>query len=112
MKTFLYQTMTIVLSTFFMSNVIASSSNRLLNDSLTLRVYLQGALVNNGNLTYNGRPLMRDNLRLSTFTNLRYIPVKSPYAYNPYYSMMTDRYSSVGDQLDIIPDSTIFNISG
>ena len=43
------------------------------------RVYLEGALMNNGNaLSSSGKPLMRDNLRLSPFTNTSYIPLNDP----------------------------------
>jgi uncharacterized protein YjdB len=42
-----------------------------------VRVYLEGALTNNKNLTSpDGRPLMRDNLRVSPFNGLTFIPRK------------------------------------
>jgi hypothetical protein len=47
---------------------------------LQLRVYLEGALMNNGNAVgEDGRPLMRDNLRVSPFTGLNYLPTSNPY---------------------------------
>ena len=50
--------------------------------SVGIRVYLEGALLNNGNEigTTHSRPLMRDNLRSSSFTGARYIPDEDPYA--------------------------------
>lgn len=48
---------------------------------LQVRVYLEGAFINNGNAVgSHTRPLMRDNLRVSTFNNTRYIPDSEPYA--------------------------------
>jgi len=51
--------------------------------SLNLRVYLAGALINNGGATgSNSEPLMRDDLRsntLATGTPTRYIPDEEPY---------------------------------
>ncbi len=46
-----------------------------------VRVYLQGAFINNGNETgSHTRPLMRDDLRESSFTGSRYIPDTEPYS--------------------------------
>jgi len=47
-----------------------------------LRVYLEGALLHNGNEIgdSHGRPLMRDDLRLSPFNGMRYIPNTDPYS--------------------------------
>lgn len=47
---------------------------------LNIRVYLEGALLNNGFATGpDGRPLMRDNLRISPFDNLSHLPTSDPY---------------------------------
>lgn len=47
---------------------------------LNIRVYLEGALLNNGNaVSAEGKPLMRDNLRVSPFNNLNYLPDTDPY---------------------------------
>jgi hypothetical protein len=47
---------------------------------LNLRVYLQGALINNGGATGSeGELLMRDDLRVSPFTSQNYIPLQEPY---------------------------------
>ena len=49
-------------------------------DGLTLRVYLEGSLMNNKDeFSSTGRPLMRDDLRLSPFTGLDYLPETEPY---------------------------------
>ncbi|MBK8372321.1 MAG: hypothetical protein IPL20_13375 [Saprospiraceae bacterium] len=46
------------------------------------RVYLEGALMENGDArSSTNRPLMRDNLRVSPYTGLNYIPVRDPYSY-------------------------------
>lgn len=50
--------------------------------TIKVRVYLEGALMNNGNATASdGRPLMRDQLRANGFTGKRYIPNKDPFKY-------------------------------
>lgn len=47
---------------------------------LRIRAYLEGALINNGNaVSEDGKPLMRDNLRVSPFNNLNYLPATDPY---------------------------------
>ena len=48
---------------------------------IQVRVYLQGAFINNGNeIGSHTRPLMRDDLRESSFTGSRYIPDTEPYS--------------------------------
>ncbi|MBK8701456.1 MAG: hypothetical protein IPN29_18690 [Saprospiraceae bacterium] len=50
--------------------------------SLRIRVYLEGALIDNSNaLSTNGRPLMRDNLRVNPITGQNNIPLQNPYKY-------------------------------
>lgn len=49
--------------------------------AIRVRAYLEGALMNSSG-TADGRPLMRDNLRVSPFTASRYIPNKDPYKYS------------------------------
>jgi len=49
---------------------------------IQIRVYLEGAFINNGNeVGSHTRPLMRDDLRESSFTGVRYIPDTEPYTY-------------------------------
>lgn len=48
---------------------------------IQVRVYLQGAFINNDNeIGSHTRPLMRDDLRESSFTGARYIPDTEPYS--------------------------------
>ena len=48
---------------------------------IQVRVYLEGAFINNGNeIGSHLRPLMRDDLRSSSFTAARYIPDTEPYS--------------------------------
>ena len=85
-----------------------------------VRVYLQGALLNNGNeIGTHSRPLMRDDLRESSLTGERYIPDSEPYellpvniywetaenaqVYEPFKKYGYD-YSSVEDKFKIVPD--------
>ncbi|MEM9544651.1 MAG: Ig-like domain-containing protein [Bacteroidota bacterium] len=51
--------------------------------AIKLRVYLEGALINNnGDFSIiSGRPLMRDDLRISPFTGENYIPASDPYSF-------------------------------
>lgn len=50
--------------------------------TIKVRVYLEGSLMDNLNqTTTGGRPLMRDNLRVNTFTGKRYIPDSDPYRF-------------------------------
>ncbi len=102
--------------------------------AVVVRLYLEGALMNNGNAkgTTHTRPLMRDNLRKSPYNNNNYIPATDPYegyqdVANYYYlfsyngntqfAYMVNKYSetSVGtaNQFKTIPDSvSIFAVTG
>ncbi|MFZ1703214.1 MAG: hypothetical protein WAT79_02645 [Saprospiraceae bacterium] len=61
-------------------SVSAWSQNNESGQRLKIRAYLEGALINNGNsVSDDGRPLMRDNLRVSPYNNLNYLPVSDPY---------------------------------
>lgn len=60
--------------------ITAYGQNEENGQRLSIRVYLEGALINNGNATsQDGRPLMRDNLRVSPFNGLNYLPATDPY---------------------------------
>ncbi len=90
--------------------------------TIRVRVYLEGALLNNGNEigTTHSRPLMRDDLRSSSFTATRYIPDTDPYRdmgsidsweggvqkYNHVLSGMLTKFDSISDP------STIFAVTG
>lgn len=100
--------------------------------TIKVRVYLEGALMNNGNATASdGRPLMRDQLRVNGFTGKRYIPNKDPFKYpvqlrvevnpNDTTTLTTldasNRYTKVGPGLmtrwDSIPDpAAVFAVTG
>ncbi len=52
--------------------------------TIKVRVYLEGSLMDNSNaVASDGRPLMRDGLRASTFNANRYIPNRDPYKFTP-----------------------------
>jgi uncharacterized protein YjdB len=87
--------------------------------SLRLRVYIEGSLIQNGDQTsVDGRPLMRDGLRVSKFTGENYIPVRDPYTYgNELYDDTPVRFVKVGpglmaDNLEILDSVGIFSVTG
>ncbi len=64
---------------------------------LRIRVYLEGALMENGNAKDGeNRPLMRDNLRMSSFTGQNFIPFQDPYTFATEYVDIRNKYSKVG----------------
>lgn len=64
--------------------------------SLKIRVYLEGSLRENGNAySPQGKPLMRDNLRLNPVTNQNHIPLMDPYR-NPMPNFdLSYRYGAI-----------------
>lgn len=62
--------------------------------TVKVRVYLEGALMDNSNAAKasDGRPLMRDGLRVSTFTSNRYIPNRDPYKFTPSSYLSQELY--------------------
>lgn len=85
--------------------------------TLKARVYLEGALMNNGNaLSSTGKPLMRDNLRLSPFTSATYIPMSDPYKFGHPNFDITARYNHVPPNQPIsqhqIQDAAVLAVSG
>lgn len=85
--------------------------------AINVRVYLEGALMNNGNISANGRPLMRDNLRISPFTGERVIPDTDPYANDTEFIYLSDKYRHVypGDNIEfrtIVNPASVFGVSG
>ncbi len=88
--------------------------------TLKVRVYLAGALVNNGQEeSLDGRPLMRDELRASPFTGATYIPTSDPYTFQPtlFQTAIQDSFGHVGagmmSLLQTIGDpSTVFGVTG
>jgi uncharacterized protein YjdB len=84
---------------------------------LNIRAYLEGSLMNNANATAGGRPLMRDNLRMSPFNGSRYIPDSSPYRFPTDFINITNKYNHVGPGLlpefqNITNPSTVFGVTG
>jgi len=85
--------------------------------TIKVRVYLEGALMNNSNATADGRPLMRDNLRVSPFTATRYMPDTDPYRTATTYVNVVSKFTKVapGDRTEFltIPNpSTVFAVTG
>jgi len=84
-----------------------------------IRVYLEGALIDNGNEKGTGnRPLMRDDLRNGPITGENVIPTANPYKYavDPILDV-TPRFMHKGSGLlsdnDYITDSTtVFGVTG
>lgn len=90
------------------------------SDDLTLkiRVYLEGALMKNGQLKgSHGRPLMRDNLRVSPYTGSNHIPAKDPYKFRGGFVDIAYRYQHKGAGIQVRFDSitdinSVFNVTG
>jgi len=86
--------------------------------SISIRVYLEGAIVNNGNLkSGDNRQLMRDNLRMSPFTGQSFIPVQDPYSYPTEYINIVSKFKKVGagtlTRFHVIEDpTTVFGVTG
>lgn len=86
--------------------------------SLRIRVYLEGALIDNSNaLSVLGRPLMRDNLRRGPETGKSVIPVKDPYKFATEFVDVTSYYEFLMPgslpQYDSIPDTAaVFSVTG
>jgi uncharacterized protein YjdB len=86
--------------------------------SVNIQVYLEGALINNnGSVTVDGRPLMRDNLRVSPFNGSRLIPGSDPYQTPTSYVDVTHMYTHLppgnDPEFKTVTDSlSVFNVSG
>jgi len=84
---------------------------------IRVRTYLEGALMNNANQTADGRPLMRDNLRVSPFNSQNYIPATDPYRQATTYINFVSKFTKVapGDRsefLSIADPTTVFGVTG
>ena len=70
--------------------------------SVNIRMYLEGAIMQNEGATSNtsGEPLMRDDLRKSPFTGKNYIPICDPYTYqeDPFVNIPS-QYNRLGPGL-------------
>ncbi|MBK8515100.1 MAG: Ig-like domain-containing protein [Saprospiraceae bacterium] len=86
--------------------------------TIKVRVYLEGDLLNNANaLAGDGRPMMRDNLRVSPFTGSRYIPDTDPYqvAYGTVNVVANFRHKAPGNRSEFLTISNptgVFGVSG
>ena len=87
--------------------------------SVNLRVYLQGALMQNGGATSStGRPLMRDDLRVSPFTGENYIPLIDPYTVSADpFANTPSKFNKIGPGLlaenqEITDSLGVFGVSG
>ncbi|HLO52977.1 MAG TPA: Ig-like domain-containing protein [Saprospiraceae bacterium] len=61
--------------------------------SIRIRVYLEGALINNGNQkATDNRPLMRDNLRVNPFNGTNVIPHEDPYMVATQYVNISNAF--------------------
>ncbi|HMR88001.1 MAG TPA: Ig-like domain-containing protein, partial [Saprospiraceae bacterium] len=61
--------------------------------SIRIRVYLEGALINNGNQkATDNRPLMRDNLRVNPFNGTNVIPYEDPYTVATQYVNISNAF--------------------
>lgn len=87
---------------------------------VNVRAYLEGALMSNGGATAtDGRPLMRDNLRGSPFTNANYIPVRNPYEFATQFVNVTSRFVKYAPQnasypvlRQVMDSALVFGASG
>ncbi|MDF1694813.1 MAG: Ig-like domain-containing protein [Saprospiraceae bacterium] len=88
--------------------------------SLHIRVYLEGALMqNNGAVsTTSGFPLMRDDLRVNPFTGENFIPTDDPYTYMRDQFMNTpSKFNKLGpgllaENIQIEDSLTVFSVTG
>lgn len=91
-----------------------------LNASLCLnaRVYLEGALIQNGGVTAaDGRPLMRDNLRNSPFTGQNHIPTSDPYTFATPFVDVTNQFNPITPQstrpeFQEVTSPAVFTVTG
>lgn len=72
----------VFLLTVFVNNVYGESNkvNTLVGKNLKIRLYLEGALINSPDVySFDGRRLMRDDLRRNPLNGKNYIPLSDPY---------------------------------
>jgi large repetitive protein len=85
---------------------------------LKLRAYLEGSLMGNKSaLTSTGKPLMRDDLRKSPYTQTNLIPFTDPYKTLPELKKHSNRFGHMGASLlstkdNIINPSAVFAVEG
>ena len=103
---------------YFVTAVTAYGQNEENGQRLFMRVFLEGALINNGNSTsHDGRPLMRDNLRRSPFNGLNYLPLTDPYQQKigDVNLKITNAHVTPGNRADLCTISNpdvVFGVNG
>ncbi len=86
--------------------------------TIKTRVYLEGALMTNGNqISQEGRPLMRDDLRVNPYNGKNYVPLNDPYSGSVGLIDLTSKFGHLGPGLlaenKTITDSmAIFGVNG
>ena len=81
----------VILMAFTFAGIAFSQTSGVM---INARVYLEGALMDNNNaVSSTGKPLMRDNLRLSPFSGKTYIPLLDPYKYEHPNLNITSKYT-------------------
>ncbi len=76
------QITTVALLTLFVHGLYGKSNNgnTVVGKNLKIRLYLEGALINSPDVySFDGRRLMRDDLRRNPLNNKNYIPLSDPY---------------------------------
>ena len=99
------------------ATVVIPRSEQLL--CINTRVYLEGALINNGNaVAGDGRPLMRDNLRRSPFNSADYLPLSDPYEFATTYVDVRSKFTKYAPQTNAYPQfqqvtsAGVFDVTG
>jgi len=87
--------------------------------ALNIRVYLEGALMHtNGDLSTQGRPIMRDDLRVNPFTGENNIKQFDPYKFAiDEFTNLDTLYNKLGPHLStvnqtIVDSAAVFGVSG
>ncbi len=83
------------------SEMVSAYSNNgetemLTGPRLKIKMYLEGAMINATGVAPDGKPLMRDNLRVSPFTGKNYIPLSDPYKTTINFVDLSDNFKHVG----------------
>ncbi len=116
---FLKSIVTVLFFSFCLTtNSFAAESNVVDGLTINVRVYLEGALINNNGATSDdGRQLMRDNLRRNPITEANYLPSSDPFSHRFGYVDVAARFNKVGPGANplyqTIPNpEAVFSVSG
>jgi uncharacterized protein YjdB len=85
--------------------------------TIQARVYLEGALINNGNaLSSTGKPLMRDDLRKRNSNGVSTIPLNDPYSniMGPQFDIRKyyPKINQDSTRSAVLVDPTVFDVTG